>query len=200
VTGQSGGRTVGLSVLNDSRYAYDALDGELRLSILRSPPYAFHRPRRIEPGVIYDYTDQGAQVVRLALVPHDVGWIAETVRRAEELNVPPIACEVEAHAGDWPAAASLVRCSAPNVTLSALKLAEEGDDLILRGYETAGRATEAEVAVGFERAAIAQAVRWRPHEIVTLRVQRDPPRMVRVNMLEEADAEGMGSMGRGESV
>jgi hypothetical protein len=53
----------GLSALNDSKYAYDARDSELRLTILRSPVYAFHTPRQIEPGVIYNYTDQGPQSV-----------------------------------------------------------------------------------------------------------------------------------------
>ena len=34
--------------------------------------------------------------------------------------------------------------------LSVVKLAEEDDDLILRGYETAGRETEAEIAIDLE--------------------------------------------------
>jgi hypothetical protein len=57
-------RPTGLCLLNDSKYGYDALDNELRLSILRSPIYAFHRPRENLPGVTYHYTDQGEPNVR----------------------------------------------------------------------------------------------------------------------------------------
>ena len=61
------------------------------------------------------------------------------------MNVPPIVREVDAHPGRWPAAGSLASCEPANIVLTVVKLAEEGDDLILRGYETAGRETEAEI-------------------------------------------------------
>ena len=51
----------GLTLVNDSKYGYDALGGELRLSVLRSPIYAFHEPRRVVPGVTYHYADQGTR-------------------------------------------------------------------------------------------------------------------------------------------
>jgi alpha-mannosidase len=177
-------RPYGFSLLNDCKYGYDALDGELRMSILRSPVFAFHLPRQIEPGVTYHYTDQGEQAVRLALVPHAGTWIeGDAVRRAASLNAPPIARQVKAHAGDWPAAASLLECTAPNVVLTALKVAEEGEDLILRGYETAGQETVAEMRMGLEGKR--WSVTWQPHEIKTLRLGSGDAVPVEVNMLEE---------------
>jgi alpha-mannosidase len=184
VSGTANGQPHGLALLNDSKYGYDVRDGELRMTILRSPVYAFHRPRRIERGVTYHYTDQGEQTVRLALVPHAGTWIeGDVARRAESLNVPPIAREVESHTGDWPAAASLLRCTAPNVVLTAVKLAEEGDDLILRGYEAAGRETTAEICYGLK--ATRWAITWKPHEIVTLRLDPGTMTLHKVSMLEE---------------
>jgi alpha-mannosidase len=59
VRGTIDGKAYGFSLLNDCKYGYDVLDGELRMSITRSPVYAFHMPRQIEPGVTYHYTDQG---------------------------------------------------------------------------------------------------------------------------------------------
>ena len=183
LSGTINGQPYGLGVLNDGKYAYDALGGELRVSLLRSPPYAFHMPRQIEPGVVYHYTDQGEQAVRLALVPHAGTWVAgDLVRRAESLNAPPIAREVDAHPGPWPASASLAGCSPANVVLTAIKLAEEGDDLILRGYETAGQETEAEIALGLTGARF--GVTWKPHEIKTLRWRPGAPGLVEVNILE----------------
>jgi alpha-mannosidase len=187
LTGQIDGQTCGLAVLNDCKYAYSALDGELRLSILRSPVYAFHTPRQIEPGVIYNYTDQGPQHVRLALVPHAGDWTqADAVRRAQALNAPPLVREVDAHPGPWPAVGSLASCTPANIVLTVVKLAEEGDDLILRGYETAGRETEAEIAIGLD--GIRFHVTWRPHEIKTLRLERGATALTEVNMLEEAES------------
>jgi alpha-mannosidase len=186
VSGAVEGQSYGLGLLNDCKYSYDVLDGELRLSILRSPVYAFHQPRQIEPGVVYHYTDQGEQTVRLALVPHAGTWVeGDLVRRTQSLNVPPIAHQVDAHPGPWPAAASLVHCAPANVVLIAIKLAEDEDDLILRGYETAGRETVAEIALGLDGARF--TVTWKPHEIKTLRWRPGASELVEVNMLEEDD-------------
>jgi alpha-mannosidase len=134
--------------------------------------------------VVYHYTDQGEQAVRLALVPHAGTWAeGNLVRRTQALNVPPIAREVNVHPGPWPAVASLARCEPANVMLTTIKLAEEGAGLILRGYETAGRETEAEIALGLDGAHF--AVTWKPHEIKTLRWKPGASDLVEVNMLEE---------------
>jgi alpha-mannosidase len=173
-----------MAVLNDCKYAYDARDGELRISVLRSPVYAFHTPRQIEPGVIYNYTDQGPQSVRLALLPHAGDWTqADAVRRAQALNAPPLVRELDAHPGPWPAAASLSSCSPGNVVLTVLKLSEDGNDLVLRGYETAGLETEAEIYLGLTGARCTAT--WSPHEIKTLRWRQGDPAPIEVNMLEE---------------
>jgi alpha-mannosidase len=185
VSGTTGGQPYGLGVLNDCKYAYDVLGGELRVSLLRSPAYAFHTPRQIEPGVAYHYTDQGEQTVRLALVPHAGTWVAgDLARRAQSFNAPPMAREVEAHPGPWAATASLAHCGPANVALTAIKLAEEGDDLILRGYETAGRETEAEIAIGLDGTRF--NVTWRPHEIKTLRWRPGASELMEVNLLEKS--------------
>jgi alpha-mannosidase len=184
VSGTIDGKPFGLALLNDSKYGYDALDGELRISILRSPVYAFHMPRQIEPGVTYHYTDQGEQLVHLALVPHAGDWHqGDVIRRATVLNAPPIVQEVPAHAGSWPRSASFVRCSAPNVVLTVLKLAEQGEALILRGYETTGQETT--VQIDFDRDGKSWSITWRPYEIKTLRFGPGDVAPVETNMLEE---------------
>jgi alpha-mannosidase len=184
VSGKIEGQAYGLALLNDCKYGYDVGQGELRMSMLRSPIYAFHQPRQIEPGVTYHYTDQGQQTVEMAIVPHTGTYVeGDVVRRAASLNVPPVVVEVHPHPGVWPAAASLASCDVPNVVLTVAKLAEEGDDLILRGYETAGRETTAQIRVGL--ADRAWPVVWKPYEIITLRLGRDEAEPVRVDLLEE---------------
>ncbi|MBN1642469.1 MAG: alpha-mannosidase [Anaerolineae bacterium] len=183
LSGGIGGERYGVALLNDSKYGYDCADGELRMSLVRSPVYAFHTPRQIERGVTYEYVDQGEQAIHMALLPHAGSYVeGDVVRCAASLNAPPVVAEVEAHPGAWAPAASLASCEAPNIVLTALKVAEEGDDLIVRGYETAGRETMAQVRIGADGPR--WTVAWRPHEIVTLRVSGDGA-PVRVNILEE---------------
>jgi alpha-mannosidase len=184
VGGEIDGRQYGMALLNDCKYGYDVDKGELRMSILRSPIYAFHQPRQIEPGVTYHYTDQGEQTAALAIVPHTGTYAdGDVVRRAASLNVPPLVGEVEVHAGAWPPAASLASCDAPNVVLTALKVAEEGDDLVVRGYETAGRETTTEIRLGLDGRT--WNVTWKPYQIVTLRLPVEATAPIVVDMLEE---------------
>jgi alpha-mannosidase len=121
-------------------------------------------------------------------VPHAGTWVeGDAVRLAESLNVPPLVRQAEAHPGRWPAAASLLQCTPPNVVLTVVKLAEDGEDLILRGYETAGRETEVEIRLGLDGGR--WVVTWAPHEIKTLCLPRGAAALLKTNMLEEKTSE-----------
>jgi alpha-mannosidase len=117
----------GLSLLNDSKYGYDAKGNVLRLSLLRSPT---------SPDA---EADQGAQHFAYALYPHAGGWKqAETVRRGYAFNDPLQAEQVAAHPGTEPKQRSFVSLAPRNLVLSAVKKTEDGDGLLLRFYEWAG--------------------------------------------------------------
>ncbi len=132
----------GFALLNDSKYGYDALGSELRLSILRSPAYAHHDPQRLEPERRYHYLDQGIQTVVYRLVPHRGGWQeAQIPRRAWELNAPPMWVNEYSHDGDLPTSASLLRGEPANVLVTVCKKAEDSDALIVRAVESAGKAS-----------------------------------------------------------
>lgn len=192
MSGRAGETMAGLTILNDSKYGYSAQDGELRLSLLRSPVYAYHQPRELFPDIVYEYTDQGTQEVRLALVPHIGDWRqADPVRRALALNEPVVARLEPNHAGPWPAASAFVTCEPANVVLTVVKRAEDGDDLILRSYETAGQAVTAEIGLHgtgtVPCAETRQRVPWRPYELKTLRWNPNTGQLREVNGLEEAE-------------
>ena len=76
-----------------------------------------------------------------------------------------------------------MRCSVPNVVLTVLKLAEEDEALILRGYETAGQETTAEICL--DRDGTSWSITWKPHEIKTLRLDTGGVEPIETNMLEE---------------
>ena len=126
----------GVSILNDSKYGYDAVGNLLCLTLLRSPIWP-------DPDA-----DRGTQHFTYEIYPHTGTWKdALTVRRGYELNTPLIAEQVFAHTGSMPATHSFVSLDAPNVTLSAVKKAEDANALIFRMYEWAGKPTEVKLHV-----------------------------------------------------
>jgi alpha-mannosidase len=119
----------GLSLLNDSKYGYDAKGNVLRLSLLRSPT---------SPDA---EADQGEQRFAYALYPHAGGWKqAETVRRGYAFNDALQAEQVAAHPGSSAKGRSFIGLVQRNLVLSAVKKTEDGDGLLLRFYEGAGEA------------------------------------------------------------
>ncbi len=126
----------GISILNDSKYGYDAVGNVLRLTLLRSPTWPDAE------------ADKGLQHFTYAIYPHAGSWKqAQTVRRGYELNTPLIAEQVFAHAGPLPSAHSFAAVDNPNVTLTAVKKAEDSEALIFRMYEWAGTASEVKLHV-----------------------------------------------------
>ena len=131
-----GDASQGLSVLNDSKYGYDALGNTLRLTLLRSPTW---------PDAD---ADRGMQHFVYSLYPHAGTWKhASTVRRGYELNDALEATEVFAHAGSAAPAASWGSVENANVTLTAVKKAEDSDALVYRMYEWAGTPSEVKLHV-----------------------------------------------------
>ena len=126
----------GLSLINDSKYGYDALGNTLRLTLLRSPTWP-------DPDA-----DRGRQRFTYVLYPHAGGWKkALTVRRGYELNTPLMAKQMFSHTGEMPASRSFVSVENANVTLSAVKKAEDANALIFRMYEWAGTNSKVKLRV-----------------------------------------------------
>ncbi|GAC1362265.1 MAG: alpha-mannosidase [Acidobacteriaceae bacterium] len=126
----------GVSVLNDSKYGYDAEGNTLRITLLRSPTWP-------DPEA-----DRGRQRFRYAIYPHAGGWKqAQTVRRGYELNYPMDVEQVAAHSGSLPAEHSWGSVENANVTLTAVKKAEDSDALVFRMYEWAGTPSEVKLHV-----------------------------------------------------
>ncbi len=126
----------GLSVINNSKYGYDAAGNVLRLTLLRSP-------KSPDPEA-----DMGHHHFHYALYPHAGTWKdALTVRHGYEYNYPLTAVVTTAHAGSLPAEHSFASVGPENVVLTAVKKAEDANGLIFRAYEWAGKKTTAEFHV-----------------------------------------------------
>jgi alpha-mannosidase len=126
----------GFSLINNSKYGYDARDNVLRLSLLRSPTW---------PDPV---ADRGRQEFSFALYPHAGDWKqAMTVRHGFDFNYGLKALPVEAHDGAMPSRHSFVSAEPANVVLTAIKKAEDGDGLVFHLYEWAGKSGEIKLAV-----------------------------------------------------
>jgi len=169
----------GFSLINESKYGYDAKGNVLRLSLLRSPTWP-------DPEA-----DRGHHEFSYSLYPHSDDWRhAFTIRRGYEFNYGLSAFQVEAHSGVLPPHNSFLKTEGENVVLTAAKKAEDTDAIILRLYEWEGKSGEVNIDLPQKpiRAFITNlmekseatalplhdnqvSVRVRPYEIVSVSVE-----------------------------
>jgi alpha-mannosidase len=118
----------GFSLINESKYGYDAAGHTLRISLLRSPTDP-------DPNA-----DRGHHHFSYSLYPHAGDWQqAQTVRRGYEYNYKLLAMRAGTHTGTLPLKHSFFAAAAPNVVLTAVKKAEDSNALVVRFYEWAGK-------------------------------------------------------------
>jgi alpha-mannosidase len=175
----------GLTVINDAKSGYDVRGGDIGISAVRSPVWAWHDPRELEEGGEFEYMDQGRQNFLVRLVPHAGDWrAAGIVRRAAELNQPPFALIETFHDGPLPQRRSFADDGGGDVVMTVLKGAEDGDgSVVVRAYESAGRAAHATIELPLLGRTIEAA--FGAHEIKTFRVPRDGDEPVaEVSLLE----------------
>ena len=173
----------GLAVLNDGKYSFSAVDGELRLTVANSSIYADHYGQETRDDLCV-HADIGVQRFRYALVPHAGGWQEVGLARRGEVFNRGLTHIVETyHEGDLPAVYEGLRVDAENVSVGAIKRAEDGDGWVLRAVETAGRPVEATVEAPLWNRSI--QLRFTPLEIKTVFVPDDPAAPVEERLLTE---------------
>ncbi len=169
----------GVSLLNDGRYGHSALGNTLGLTLLRSP---------LDPDPLADI---GHHSFTYALYPHRGDWTSGgTVEAAIDLNSPLIGRltsneqpDHRINPGHW--------FDVHGLTVGALKLADDSEDIILRLYDPYGRHGTAHVNPYFTFAGAELVdlleesptridlgldrtieIPYRPFQIMTLRLRR----------------------------
>jgi alpha-mannosidase len=184
----------GISLINDGKYSFDSQTQDtpnihdIGLTVLRSPVYAHHLPMELDPRGIYNYMDQGRQSFQYAIYPHSGHWEeAGVVQRAAELNQSPFVILGTFHPeGSLPQVNSYLTVDNNNVVVSVLKQSEDTDGLILRCYETAGRAEHVNIVLKILDRSF--SVDMKPCEIKTLLIPLNQSGEVKeVNMIEYED-------------
>lgn len=122
----------GVSLLNDCKYGHSIKDSSMAITLIKSG---------IEPNPT---TDQEEHFFTYALYPHAGNWrTAAVVEEAYKLNQPAYAV-----AGGVPGArASYASVNKSNIILETIKLAEDGNGVILRLYECDNALTKARLSL-----------------------------------------------------
>ncbi len=174
----------GLAIITDSKYSYSVDEEYIYVIAARSPLYAHHTPPHImREGERERYQDQGEQEFRLILIPHEGEWSGRHISR---LQNPLIVHSESCHNGILPKTFAGLERKSSAIHIGAIKMAEDGNGIILRAVEQAGETSEAEF--GFPSLAHDRScgAHWRtsftPFEIKSFLIQNE--RVTEVDLLE----------------
>lgn len=174
-----------LTIINDGMYGSDYVDGEVRLSLLRSPAYSGH-PIGDRPIVLQDrYTpriDQGERQFRIWVQGGPKAVRLDAVdREALVRNEKPMAVSFcPSGLGDNPAPGVLL--SDDVVLIAAFKRAEDGDGYILRLFEPTGEPRETTVSIPV--VGVQEIVKLSAFEIKSLRLKDGAKAFIETDLTE----------------
>lgn len=186
VSGTIDGRPAGVTVIAAHKHAFDVSPGadganaSIGITATRSPVYAWHDPRLLDPDGVYSFQDQGIQSFSYEIVPHDGDWRdVDPARRAALLESPVRAMLESSHGGALPAAHSFASDTAGAVMVTALKGSEDevdaadsgGADLIVRAVETRGENARCRIELPLVGRVIEED--FGPSQVRTFRIPRD---------------------------
>lgn len=125
----------GVTLLNDCKYGYSIQDSDMELSLLRSADH---------PS---DTCDRGTHSFSYWIYPHrgDVrqGRVAQA---GYEVNVSLIAAEGKTEKGEG----SFLYTDCENIIIDTVKKAEDGDDIIIRFFETYNTVSRGHIYLNFD--------------------------------------------------
>ncbi len=121
----------GVSMLNNCKYGHDIVEGDMRLTLIKSTC----DPNPDADKEIHYYT--------YSLYPHSGDWKdANTAMQAYNLNNPMFAKVEDTHSGELEESFSLAKVDKENVMIEVIKKAEDTNDLIIRVYEYYNKRTK----------------------------------------------------------
>jgi len=131
-----------LCVANDSKYGYDAANGEVRLTVLRTAIYADHFGQKTRDAFC-EHMDMGITEFTYVISPYSDNASAE--KTASILNSPIRTLLDTFHKGTLPERMSYLECDRENIIVSAIKESEDGKYTVIRFYDMNGIDTDATI-------------------------------------------------------
>ena len=177
-----------LTCINDGIYGLDCLNGELRLSLLRSPGYSSYPILALSKFMPQDrfspHIDQGERLYRF--------WIngglsqerlAQVEREAQVHHEKPyILTYFPDGSGVLPGSALIL--DSKTVQLSAFKPSENGDGYVIRLYESAGKPDSARLRIPVS--GIDSNLSFSEFEVKTLYIRTDPASLQETDICEQS--------------
>lgn len=131
----------GIALIAKNKYGYRVKDQTLELTLLRSQ----HKPGEVVKTDNYDnflinnFADIGKQKFTFSLFPHHGDYrVGGVVNQAYIMNHPLQIVPVKPHPGELPPSLSFFAIDTNSVIIETIKLAEDGDGIIVRLYESYG--------------------------------------------------------------
>lgn len=170
----------GMAMLNNNKYSFSIKGSDLNLTVVRSPIFGDHGNTRSSES---EFTDQGEHAFEYELMPlaADTHW-GDIVRSARQLNKKLTYIAENRHSGRLGSNYTGAFVNVPNVVISAVKEAEDGQGMIIRAYETDGLAVTAHIECSL--AGLNCDIAFAPHEVRTLRVINGEYRETLITELE----------------
>lgn len=166
-------QTGNVTYIPNSIFAYNLREGQLGLTLLRSPVYGDLRIGELDAEADYDIIDRGIVEGGLRVAFGGDPWQA-----AESFCNRPVIVVESNHDGGLPARDSFFRMESQDVQLMALKQSEDDGCAVLRLAETAGKNQN----VAFTFRGQNYQTKLAPYEIRTLKLHDG--KLQQVNMLE----------------
>jgi alpha-mannosidase len=166
------GRNPGIAVISNGLHGFDCLNGEIRISVLRSAAYCHEKGQKLSDYPDIKYMDQGNHEIRLLIVPGNYKQLCKTVDGlADWLNTPPAVYSHLPFGKSDQSKRDFIKWDAKSIRLLALKRAEADDAMIIRLQETSGQATNCRISLSHPN--IRMNIQFKPLEIRTFMVKKD---------------------------
>ena len=205
IEGKSGRKAGAVGVASSGQHGLDFLNGELRLSVLRSSAYCHEQGFDLDAQAVktgtrisracppaWKFMDIGIHEFRILVTAGSPATVnAMMPGLADHLAAPPAVYAHLPYDSGWaPAVEPLLDVRPASVRLLACKRSWDGEALIVRLQEAVGRKTAGEMRVSLRKAdqerrgvpEVLVPLSFQPFEIKTLRVERDgtsrPVRMI----------------------
>jgi alpha-mannosidase len=175
--GKLNGIDSSIGVINNGQYGLDFLNGEVRLSVLRSAAYCHFKDFQLDDSRGWKFMDQGVHDVDLlVLVGQPERIIKSIAGLADWIAAPPI---VYSHLpiGIFKEQSikkittnNLFTIDQNNIRLLACKQSSDGKALIIRFHETIGCSTITNLYLNYPKKKI--KLKFSPFEIKTMRIEK----------------------------
>ncbi|MFH0991924.1 MAG: glycoside hydrolase family 38 C-terminal domain-containing protein [bacterium] len=172
VEGEINGRKTALALINNGQHGIDLLDGELRLSVLRSAAYCHEQGLALGDTPARKFMDQGIHDIHLLVTAGDTDEVRNRVAGlAEWLIAPPLAYSHLPIGKKQSQLDNFVELVPSKIRMLAYKRSWDGKALIIRLQETTGRPTQSTLKLKTMKKSL--KISFAPFEIRTLRFERD---------------------------